>query len=121
MVEETVVDGAALDRLLRIGGQSFLLEMIRLFLENAPQRLAAARIALEQGDHQGLYRAAHSLKSTAGNLGAHRLQAASERLEARAVAKGPEPLGPLLDEMDRCYEQVRDRLETERRRRRGDQ
>lgn len=120
MPDDDVVDGAALERLLRIGGQPFLLEMIELFLENAPQRLAAARVALDEGDDRGLYRAAHSLKSTAGNLGARRLQAASERLEAASMADDRDVLAPLLAEMDRSYARVRERLETERRRRRGD-
>ena len=46
MAEEEAIEGAALDRLLRIGGQEFLLEMIDLFLENAPQRIRAAQDAL---------------------------------------------------------------------------
>lgn len=120
MADETVLNAGALDRLLRIGGQDFLLEMIDLFLDNAPQRLATARAALEGGDHPAIYRAAHSLKSTAGNLGAGALQAVSERVEDRASAGDAEALPPLLAEMDRCYEKVRDRLEAERRRRRGD-
>ena len=133
MPDPRVVDADALERLLRIGGQPFLLEMIELFLENAPERLSAARRALEEGDGPALYRAAHSLKSTAGNLGAQRLQAVAERLEARAAAVGAtaggpaegagggDALRPLLDELDGCYAQVRERLETERRRRGGDQ
>ena len=115
---EPVLEAAALDRLLRIGGQEFVVEMIELFLENAPERLRAARAAHEQSDHQALYRAAHSLKSTAANLGARRLQHAAERTEARASAKDTVALQPLLDEMNRRYDQVRERLEAERDRRR---
>lgn len=118
--DETVVDPSALDRLLRIGGQDFLLEMIDLFLANAPHRLTAARVGFELGDHARVYGAAHSLKSTAGNLGARGLQGVSERVEERANAGDRDALGPLLEELARRYEEVRDRLESERRRRRGD-
>ena len=119
MSEQEVLEEAALDRLLRIGGQEFLLEMIDLFLENAPLRLRAAGEALENGDIQGVYRAAHSLKSTAGNMGARALQEASERAEERAAEKDLETIPPLLDRMTECFEQVRLRLESERKRRSG--
>lgn len=119
MVDEPVVEAAALERLLRIGGQPFLLEMIDLFLAHAPGRLAAARAALGDGDHHRLYGAAHSLKATAGNLGARRLQAVAEEVERRSRAGEAASLPALLDEMDRCYEGVRERLEAERRRRGG--
>ena len=115
---EPVLETAALDRLLRIGGQDFVVEMIELFLEHAPERLRAAQAAHEAEDYQALYRAAHSLKSTAANLGARRLQQAAERTEARANAKDLVALRPLLEEMNRRYAQVRERLETERDRRR---
>ena len=119
MAEEEAIEGAALDRLLRIGGQEFLLEMIDLFLENAPQRIRAARDAVEAGDADGVYRAAHSLKSTAANLGARPLQRLAERLESRAAEGDVEALPPLVEEVARRYEQVRHRLESERKRRSG--
>jgi HPt (histidine-containing phosphotransfer) domain-containing protein len=114
-----VVQEAALERLVRIGGQTFLIEMIDLFLEHAPQRMRSARTAFAEGDHRSLYRSANSLKSTAGNLGARALQHVAERLEAKAVERDMETIPPLLDEMARRYEDVRDRLEAERRRRSG--
>lgn len=113
------VDGAALDRLNRIGGRAFLLEMIELFLEHAPQRLATARAAFEGGDFPGVYGAAHSLKSTAGNLGARALQDVAERAEERAAAEDGAAIGPLLDEMERRYEEIRVELEAEHGRRKG--
>lgn len=114
-----VVESAAIDRLLRIGGQDFLLEMIALFLENAPERIRAARAGLQREDLQAVYRAAHSLKSTAGNLGARPLQESAERLEKRAAAREREGLEALMDEVAARYEAVRERLEAERKRRSG--
>jgi HPt (histidine-containing phosphotransfer) domain-containing protein len=114
-----VIDTAALERLTRIGGQEFLLEMIGLFLENAPQRLASARQAFAEGDFQVVYRAAHSLKSTGGNLGALDLQRTAEQVEDRAAAEDAAALGPLLDQLEARYAQVQARLEAERDRRKG--
>lgn len=116
---EEVVEVGALDRLLRIGGREFLIEMIDLFLQHAPERIRAAKEALADGDTRALYRAAHSLKSTAGNLGARGLQRVAERVESRAAEQDLETIPPLLDEMARRYEDVRDRLEAERKRRSG--
>lgn len=117
--EGATLDTAALERLTRIGGQPFLLEMIELFLEHAPQRLASAREGFAAADYAVVYRAGHSLKSTAGNLGARDLQRVAERLEARAAAEDAPAIGPLLDELDARYDQLRPRLESERDRRKG--
>lgn len=114
-----MLDGGALERLDRIGGREFVLEMIDLFLEHSPQRLAAGRAAFDAGDLTGVYRAAHSLKSTAANLGARSLQSAAEQAEGRAAAKDAEAIAPLLDEMERHFERVRVELTSERSRREG--
>lgn len=113
------LDPAALERLFRIGGQEFVVEMIELFLEHAPQRLETARTALDAGDMTAVYRAAHSLKSTAANVGARGLQSAAERAEGRAAAEDAQALSPLLEGMEHHYERVRPELETERDRRKG--
>lgn len=94
-----VVDPAAVERLLRIGGPEFVVEMIDLFLEHAPARTAAARDALEAGDMTALYRAAHSLKSTAANLGARSLQEIAAQVEALAADGDAEAAAPLLAKM----------------------
>lgn len=55
----------------RVGGdQELLKEIADLFLEDAPQILAAVRSAVESGDAEGLQRAAHSLKGSVANFGA---------------------------------------------------
>lgn len=112
-----VLDHAALDRLDRIGGQEFVIEMIDLFLDHSPQRLAAARAAFAAGDYPTLYRSAHSLKSTAANLGALALQSVAERVEALAAAEDSGGVAALVDELDWSFEQVRKRLDGERKRR----
>lgn len=114
-----VVDAAALERLSRIGGQEFLIEMVELFLEHAPQRLTTANEAYAAGDLKTVYRTAHSLKSTAANIGAARLQSLAAELEERAAAGDAAAAGPMLEELNRRYERVRPELERERDRRKG--
>lgn len=119
MVGRKTLDGGALARLDRIGGSEFVVEMIDLFLENAPRRLKAARDGFEGGDVPTLHRAVHSLKSTAANLGARALQETAEEAEARANEEDMEAIPPLLDDLDRQYAEARDELEAERHRRKG--
>jgi HPt (histidine-containing phosphotransfer) domain-containing protein len=111
------LDLTALDRLDRIGGREFVVEMIDLFLEHAPYRIEAARAGLGRADSRELYRAAHSLKSTSANVGAWQLQELAARLEALAAAGGGGDAEWLVGEVEECYSQVRGRLESERKRR----
>jgi HPt (histidine-containing phosphotransfer) domain-containing protein len=81
-----VLDRSALDRLHRIGGRALLTKMATMFLGNGAERVAVICAAAEAGDAGAVERAAHSFKSSAGNLGAVRLQRTSELLEQRAAA-----------------------------------
>lgn len=117
MPDRVIVDERALARLDRIGDNEFVVEMIELFLENAPQRLEAARTAFDDGDVRTLHRAVHSLKSTAANLGARALQSTAEAAEARATEEDMDAIPPLLEDLDRQYGEVRKQLEAERDRR----
>jgi HPt (histidine-containing phosphotransfer) domain-containing protein len=76
-----ILDPRVLDRLREWGGPELLGRMIELFLELGPDRLASLRAGLEEGDFDAVGGVAHSLKSSAGNLGAERLRVASARLE----------------------------------------
>jgi HPt (histidine-containing phosphotransfer) domain-containing protein len=79
------VDRAALDRLVEWGGDKLLRQMLRLFLENSAERLTQMEAALGPGgDLDVLHRGAHSLKSSAANVGAMQMSAVAGRLEAIA-------------------------------------
>jgi HPt (histidine-containing phosphotransfer) domain-containing protein len=66
------------------GDRELLLELIDVFLEDAPQRIQAVRRALAAHDAEALYRAAHALKGSAGNFGAPDVVSRAIRLEALA-------------------------------------
>lgn len=80
------LDAAAAERLRRVGGARLLRGMIELFLEHGPARLSAAREGIAQGTLSNAERAWHSLRSSAGNLGAAQLAEAAGRAEAAAAA-----------------------------------
>ena len=119
MSDSKALDLGALARLDRIGGNEFVVEMIELFLENAPQRLESAREAFDGRDMVTLHRSVHSLKSTAANLGAQGLRAAAESAEALANENDLDAIGPILDDLDQQYEAARVELTAERDRRTG--
>ena len=66
------------------GDRELLLELIGVFLEDAPQRIQAVRGALADRDADAVYRAAHALKGSAGNFGAPEVVSRANRLEALA-------------------------------------
>src|SRR5947209_5788250 len=91
------IDPQGLVRLSKIGGPDFVGQMIDLFLEEAPERLDAAREAEKAGDLGAVADAAHSLKSSARNFGAERLADLAENIEITARSPGGENVSALLD------------------------
>ncbi len=64
-----------------------------------------------------MQRAAHSLKSTAGNLGGRAVQETAQEIETRAADGKMDGLPSLLDELDARFQALLERLERERTRR----
>lgn len=77
-----VGDLDALKRLERFGGLKLREELTTLFLKEAPSRIATARAALAGGDVAAVRAMAHMLKSSAGQMGAPRVQHICDRLES---------------------------------------
>jgi HPt (histidine-containing phosphotransfer) domain-containing protein len=103
LMTEPVLADAAFERLRRIGGATLLRQMIELFLEYGPDRTDALVDGVMAGDAAQVERAAHTLKSTAGNLGAVRLQHAAQAVET-AAAQG-EVAGELTERLLAEYEE----------------
>jgi PAS domain S-box-containing protein len=81
-------EGERLDRTAMLerveGDHELLVEILNLFLEDAPRLLTAMHEALEQGDINVLERSAHSMKGAASNFSALVTAAAAANLEKRA-------------------------------------
>jgi HPt (histidine-containing phosphotransfer) domain-containing protein len=92
-----VGDLDALKRLERFGGLKLRAELTTLFLEEAPSRLASARAAVTAGNVEAVRAMAHMLKSSAGQMGAIRVQYLCERLENSEL---PPDLTGALSEID---------------------
>jgi HPt (histidine-containing phosphotransfer) domain-containing protein len=77
---------AALRALHKPGGPDVLGNVLRAYLDSAPQLLATLRQGLACGDAPAMQRAAHSLKSASANVGATTLAAHCKTLEAMGRA-----------------------------------
>ncbi|GEM_PF-563484 len=108
-----VVDQEAISRLRSWGGDALLGRMIGLFIELGPERTRALEEGAASGDMERVERAAHSLKSSAANLGADDLRERAGRLEAAAAGKGDDGQVPrLVDELLQSYRATVGALET---------
>ena len=108
------IDPAGLQRLNRMGGSPFIRKMIDLFLDEAPERLTAARSGEQAGDLVAVAAAAHALKSSAQNFGASRLSNIAEKIELQARANTSENLSTLLSDLEGAYGAAKAWLESER-------
>ncbi len=69
----------------RLGGDKLVGEMVSLFVEQGADRVSAARAGLELRNAEKVRAAAHALKSSAGQLGALRLQRMCAELETAVM------------------------------------
>lgn len=96
MNDGSVIDPAALERLRDWGGGKLMAQMVRLFLENSPARMEQIRAGLEGGEVGLAEKGAHSLKSSAANVGALAVRDLAAAMEAVA-ARGD--LGQARDDL----------------------
>jgi len=87
MTDDSPLDMAAIARLEEWGGATLRQKMIELFLTHAPERMEGIRAGLEAEDDAIVERSAHSLKSSAANLGAEKLRRIAGTIES-AMEKG---------------------------------
>ena len=100
MNELPVVDPAQLERLNEWGGPELQGKMIGLFLTHATERLDQIREGLSNGSPEKSETGAHTLKSSAGNVGAQRVQKLAQDAESLAEAGKLDELQALLPSLE---------------------
>ena len=88
-MEESVVEQSAVEKeisdkakeWIEEYGEDFLVDLIDVYLEDTPKRIAQMRGAVSGGDTDTLSREAHTLKSSSANVGAMRLSALAKQME----------------------------------------
>lgn len=87
------IDPEVIEALRELGGvedPGLLVELIDLYLSDAPQRMAEIESSLASGDWALLERAAHTLKSASANIGALGLSELCRQLECQARRRDPQ-------------------------------
>jgi len=92
-------DDKPIAMLRRVGRDALARKMIDLFLASAPDRVASIEQSLASGDVVAAGRTAHSLKPSAGQLGAVALQDMCQRIEDAAKAGDTATAGSLLPDL----------------------
>jgi HPt (histidine-containing phosphotransfer) domain-containing protein len=85
LTDPPVVERTALERLHRLGGSTLVSQMIELYLSSGAARLELLRQGVASADAKQVERAAHAVRSSAGNLGARQLQDTAGSVEAMAA------------------------------------
>lgn len=102
----SVLDMEVIDGLRELGGDDdpgLLLEVIGMFLEDAPTRILEIQQGLARGDIKLLERAAHSLKSASANVGAMQLSTVCKRIEEIARQQKSDGIAELIPESNRAW------------------
>ncbi len=97
------IDLAAIERIRSLpkrGNQSILDRVLAEFARSAPTLVAEIKSAALRGDTEAAWRAAHSLKSSAANLGALRLSGRCREIEALGRKGAAPEIAPLLPALD---------------------
>ena len=110
-IDPTIIDPAALKRLEGWGGVNLSKEIVRLFLENGPTRVDQIRGAMDGEDLAVPERGAHSLKSSAANVGAQLLQEIASELEAAASGGDLQRVRDLIPNLEQAFLQAAQELE----------
>jgi PAS domain S-box-containing protein len=106
----------AIDRVAALravgGDQALLLDVMRLFLEDCPERVSELRAAVASGDPAHVQRAAHAIKGSVGTFGARHARDLAAYLE-RAGREGrldeaPARLRALEAELERVSQALRE-------------
>jgi HPt (histidine-containing phosphotransfer) domain-containing protein len=117
---EEVVDLAVLLSLegAQVEGEpDLVVELIDLYAEDAPRRLAAIQGALAVRDLTALRRAAHALKGSSASLGARQVEILCEKLERLPSQEMLQRGAMLLACLEREFERAQSAFADERGRR----
>ena len=88
------------------GQPDLIEELYDLFTTHAPKILGALADCAEKSDFKGAARAAHSLKSASGNIGARKMMLLCAEVEQAAATKSIDTVRKLVELLQREYEFV---------------
>ncbi|MEX2467717.1 MAG: Hpt domain-containing protein [Gemmatimonadota bacterium] len=112
MTQGMPIDPQALERLREWGGDKLVGQMIRLFISNAGQRMDQIRTGVSEDQIRDAEMGAHSLKSSAANLGAERVRELAATIELAASDGDMVPIRECLPELEVAFTAAVSELES---------
>jgi signal transduction histidine kinase/CheY-like chemotaxis protein/HPt (histidine-containing phosphotransfer) domain-containing protein len=103
---EPSVDPALIRELLEFGAKDFLHDLLGNFIKETPERLTALSQAVERRDSDSQREIAHTLRGSAGAVGAKRLSRLASNLEGGAAVRQTGDMVAALSAMRSEFEQV---------------
>ena len=100
-------------------GSDLIVELIDLYLQDAPGRLKEIKEAAVANDWVRLKRAAHNLKGSSSNLGVRQVADICEKLEEAVSPESFEKVEALVQLLEYKFDKARQALAIERQRRLG--
>lgn len=82
--DEPILINAPLDEMQQLSAESgaeLVSQIINLYLQHSPELISQIEQAVSSNNNEGAFKAAHSLKSSSGNIGAKRMQSIAQRIE----------------------------------------
>ena len=101
-------------RELRAEGDGLLSDLVQMFIDEVPGQLAVLDAAIAKGDPGAARITAHTLKGTAGNFGASRMQALASAIEMKGREGSLEGAVALFAQLQDECARVRAALEAAR-------
>lgn len=111
---EAHMDRRALNRLEKLGGSELIVRVIDQYLDKVSNRMEAACDRGRAGDLNAVWRAIHSIKSAASNVGATDVTEFAGRIEKAAVEGAKDMILPLLCQFNDMLGQVETWLQKEK-------
>jgi histidine phosphotransfer protein HptB len=114
MPNDVLIDAEAIENLRALNpddGDAFLRDIVGIYLEDTPQRIAELHSSLAANDQPTFTRAAHSIKGSSSNIGATQVRAVSEKLEHESRKQGLAGLTQLITELEAAFDLTRAELE----------
>ncbi|MCF7823675.1 MAG: Hpt domain-containing protein [Candidatus Marinimicrobia bacterium] len=112
-MNELAIDPSILARLEKLGGKKLKQDLIQMYLDKRPDKVAGIRDGISTTDYDAIERFAHTLISSAGNLGGMLVSQLSAKLELAAMEKDLGQATSLFPELESAEESLAAYLKNE--------
>lgn len=115
MAEKIILNEQALDEIRALEreiGTDLLRQLLQSYMQTAPGLLQQMRTALEANDGNGVFTAAHSIKSSSAYVGAEQVVELAEQLEELGRNNNLATAKLILSRLESVYEDTAKLLQT---------